>query len=333
MKKLYLFFLFCFCFLLGNAQNLVKNPGFEARYNCPFGQGELFECQNWFNPTFNSPDYFHSCNPTNLVPTNIWGYQFPRTDSAYAGFGVFSSGNINSREYIEGELIQPLDSGKKYCFEMYLSLCDFCQVSAGPIGVYFSDTLVYLPLDSVSGWYLHYLPFTPQLEFTAVTDTAGWVLVQDTFIATGNERYLIIGNFRTGVNTVIDTLFPIIAGYGSYYYVDDVSVTFCDTIQPPPPPPPVEPVSSISIPNIFTPNGDNINDDFRILTENLTTYSLEIYNRWGVQVFSTSYTGQFWDGRTTSGAECSDGTYYYIIRATGADSKPYSLKGFVTLIR
>jgi gliding motility-associated-like protein len=331
MKRL-LFFCFCsLLFLFGNAQNLVRNPGFENRFNCPTGQGELFECQNWFNPTFNSPDYFHSCNPANLVPANIWGYQFPHTDSAYAGFYVYSSGSINSRDYIEGELTQPLDSGKKYCFEMYLSLCDICQVSAGPIGVYFSDTLVYTPLDSVGGWYLHYLPFTPQMEFTAVTDTSGWVLVQDTFIATGNERYLIIGNFRTGINTEIDTLFPIINGYGSYYYVDDVSVKFCDdTTQPPPP---VEPVSTISVPNIFTPNGDNVNDEFRVQTENITEYSIEIYNRWGVKVFSTSLTGQFWDGRTISGTECSDGTYYYIISAKGADNKLYNLKGFVTLIR
>ena len=332
MKKLYLFPIFCFCFLFGNAQNLVKNPGFEARYNCPFGQGELFECQNWFNPTMSSPDYFHLCSPINLVPTNIWGYQFPHTDSAYAGFYSYGTGNINIREYIEGELIQPLDSGKKYCFEMYLSLCDICQVSAGPIGVYFSDTLVYLPLDSASGWYIHYLPFSPQLEFTAVTDTAGWVLVQDTFIATGNERYLIIGNFRTGVNTVIDTLFPIIAGYGSYYYVDDVSVTFCDTIQPPPPPPPVEPVSQLAAFNAFSPNGDGVNDVFTVTYKDIKTYRLQIFNRWGNLIFETDNPEQGWDGRY-NGDEVPEGTYYYLIDATGLDEKRYLMKGFVTLVR
>jgi OmpA-OmpF porin, OOP family len=330
MKRLFFFFLFCYWFLLGNAQNLVRNPGMDSSVTCPNGLGDIINCQYWFNPTGNSPDYFHLCR-SGLAPTNAIGWQMPYSDSAYLGFGTYVNINPNSREYVEGILITPLLTGKKYCVEIYLSLANNCEAATAPVGIYFSDTLINIPLDSVFGAYLHNLPFTPQIEFPLVSDSANWVLVSDTFIANGGEQYFTIGNFRNSASIVVDTLYPFIVGFDSYYYLDNVSVYLCeDTAQPPPP---VEPVSSISIPNIFTPNGDNINDDFRIETENLTAYSLDIYNRWGVQVFTTASISQFWDGRTTSGIECSDGTYYYIISAMGADNKPYSLKGFVTLLR
>jgi gliding motility-associated-like protein len=333
MKKAVFVIFFLILSLVQYGQNLVRNPGMDSTNYCPTFLGDVGACQYWINATGSTPDYFHLCQP-GLAPSNAAGWQMPHSDSAYLGFASYVSPAPNSREYIAGQLLTPLDSGIKYCVEMYLSLCDICEAAAGPIGIYFSDTLISLPLDSGGGSYLHYLDFVPQLEFAAVTDTANWVLVNDTFTASGGELFFVIGNFRTGANTEIDTLFPFTLGFGSYYYIDDVSVKFCDdTTTPPPPPPPVEPISTISVPNVFTPNGDNVNDDFRILTENLSTYSLEIYNRWGVQVFTTIYSGQFWDGRTTSGSECSDGTYYYIIRAIGEDNKQYLLKGFVTLIR
>ncbi|MBL7918298.1 MAG: gliding motility-associated C-terminal domain-containing protein, partial [Bacteroidia bacterium] len=40
-----------------------------------------------------------------------------------------------------------------------------------------------------------------------------------------------------------------------------------------------------------------------------------------------------WDGHTTSGIECPDGVYFYVIEATGFDGKSYKLKNTLTLIR
>jgi len=91
----------------------------------------------------------------------------------------------------------------------------------------------------------------------------------------------------------------------------------------------------VVVPNIFTPNNDQINDVWlpQITNElSITQYSLTIYDRWGLNVFETAKYKEGWDGRTRSGTECSQGTYYYIIRYTDAKTKQSNnLKGFLQL--
>jgi gliding motility-associated-like protein len=86
------------------------------------------------------------------------------------------------------------------------------------------------------------------------------------------------------------------------------------------------------MPNAFTPNGDGINDVFRIppgMTLQLT--ELDVYDRWGMRVFSTRNIGQGWDG-TVGGGLAPAGTYVYIV--SGSDLKgPVSAKGTVMLVR
>ncbi len=86
-----------------------------------------------------------------------------------------------------------------------------------------------------------------------------------------------------------------------------------------------------SIPNVFTPDGDGINDLFFIDNTCLNDYHLEIFNRWGMKVFET-YSGG-WDGYTRSGVPSPDGTYYYILKITSQKGKDESRNGFVSLVR
>lgn len=69
-----------------------------------------------------------------------------------------------------------------------------------------------------------------------------------------------------------------------------------------------------SIPNVFTPNGDGINDVFFITSSGLTDFNLFIVNRWGELVFETNDPNQAWDG-TINGNKCSDGVYFYSLKA------------------
>ncbi len=71
--------------------------------------------------------------------------------------------------------------------------------------------------------------------------------------------------------------------------------------------------------SVFTPNGDGINDVFRIEGDfNLTgCVNLLIYNRWGAMVFSSSDNYATWDGRTFAGEEVPDGVYFYILEING----------------
>ncbi len=81
-------------------------------------------------------------------------------------------------------------------------------------------------------------------------------------------------------------------------------------------------------PNVFSPNGDGINDLF-IIKGLSKGDRVAVCNRWGTKVFEFAGTKDGWDGRTTSGEECSAGVYYYTI----SKKNNYNLKGFVHLIR
>jgi gliding motility-associated-like protein len=95
----------------------------------------------------------------------------------------------------------------------------------------------------------------------------------------------------------------------------------------------VDAIEFINIPNVFTPDGDGINDVFYINSSGLSEYQLDIYNRWGTKVYTSSEPGNKWDGRSSSGVELTDGTYYFILRAVSVTSKDNSTTGFVTLLR
>lgn len=83
------------------------------------------------------------------------------------------------------------------------------------------------------------------------------------------------------------------------------------------------------IPNIFSPNADGKNDVFYIPGVCPTDkYQLDIYDRWGSLLFSTTERNKTWDGRTNKGENASDGTYYFIVKVADI-----SYKGFLQLIR
>lgn len=92
------------------------------------------------------------------------------------------------------------------------------------------------------------------------------------------------------------------------------------------------PCSSFIVPDVFTPNGDGINDFFEIKAENTSQYSIIIYDRWGREVFKSSNPTLYWDGKTENGANAADGVYYYILTTTCEGNKD-TKKGFVEIIR
>ncbi|MCX6311007.1 MAG: gliding motility-associated C-terminal domain-containing protein [Bacteroidetes bacterium] len=85
------------------------------------------------------------------------------------------------------------------------------------------------------------------------------------------------------------------------------------------------------MPNVFSPNGDGTNDEFYIPNSGLKEFKIEIFDRWGVKIFESEAPAIHWDGHSTSGQKCSDGTYYYILHAL-TDTRDYSTSGFLTLI-
>ncbi|GIV26633.1 MAG: hypothetical protein KatS3mg027_0447 [Bacteroidia bacterium] len=93
--------------------------------------------------------------------------------------------------------------------------------------------------------------------------------------------------------------------------------------------------SNLEIPNVFTPNGDGVNDYFILHTTNLIEIECTIFDRWGAKMYEvkTDKGNIQWDGKTMGGKDAPTGTYYYIIKAKGLDEKEYEQKGFITLLR
>jgi len=89
------------------------------------------------------------------------------------------------------------------------------------------------------------------------------------------------------------------------------------------------------IPDAFTPNGDGLNDEFRILglpPENITEFHFQIFNRWGELVFSTRNIEEGWDG-TLKGSDCMAGMYVWAIYYQENNRHTVSNKGTILLIR
>ena len=95
----------------------------------------------------------------------------------------------------------------------------------------------------------------------------------------------------------------------------------------------VEDGFSLVIPNVFTPNGDNINDVFSIQATGIKEISLNIFNRWGQKMYDFTGPKASWDGIISNGAKASDGTYFFFVKATGYDDKVIEKNGTVNLFR
>jgi len=84
------------------------------------------------------------------------------------------------------------------------------------------------------------------------------------------------------------------------------------------------------VPNVFTPNGDNKNDDFIVTVNGVDKFSIEIYSRWGNLVFSREGVNQIiWDGRLPEGSKVTPGTYFYVITASDSQKTYKPKTGFV----
>jgi gliding motility-associated-like protein len=92
-------------------------------------------------------------------------------------------------------------------------------------------------------------------------------------------------------------------------------------------------ISTLMVPDVFTPNNDGYNDYFEVQTYWILSYHLSIYNRWGRLMFESDDPSKQWDGRDHQGIQASCGTYFYVIEALGKDFKQYSRNGTVTLLR
>lgn len=93
------------------------------------------------------------------------------------------------------------------------------------------------------------------------------------------------------------------------------------------------------LPNIITPNGDNLNDVFRPdkRARFIKSVKFTVFNRWGVKVYEGNDTGINWPGTDSNGKRLTDGVYYYEAQVEFFSINPENAfkkyKGWVEIVR
>lgn len=129
-----------------------------------------------------------------------------------------------------------------------------------------------------------------------------------------------------GIDSTVTFEFPADSIYPVTLIVTDV-IGCSDTVSR------LVPVSKqLVIPNVFTPNGDHVNDYFEVTTPGDYTYNFRIFTKAGLQVYFSRSPVISWDGRLVGGTEAPEGIYFYSIES---DETPLetSVSGFVYLFR
>lgn len=103
--------------------------------------------------------------------------------------------------------------------------------------------------------------------------------------------------------------------------------------EPPAPEEPEEPHCDLLLTNVFTPNGDDVNDVLYFSESCNMDGSVLIFNRWGEVVWETTDLLQGWDGKSRLGQPVKDGTYFYTIEVREQLGGVEKNSGFITLVR
>ncbi|MFM2225805.1 MAG: hypothetical protein RJA07_2007 [Bacteroidota bacterium] len=228
------------------AQNLILNDGFEVGGDSCANVDTIFyhfpmQYTSWFIPNSSTPDIHCTC--CNLVPgldtawgvpNNDHGFQYPHQGKCYAGIGCYGI-NIqdptlyDNREYLSTPFLHLLEIGKKYKATCFINLANnyrFNSEASNKFGFLFS-TYILNETSTTTGGYPR-IKKKPQYENDSIiADTLNWVKINYSFIADSAYQYLTIGNFEPDtalsfkhISTTV--IFPSV--YGSYYYIDDVSL-------------------------------------------------------------------------------------------------------------
>lgn len=90
--------------------------------------------------------------------------------------------------------------------------------------------------------------------------------------------------------------------------------------------------SELRIPNAFSPDGDGVNDIWKVGYRSLIEFRCWIFDRNGNQLYYFDRPEDGWDGKY-KGKIVGPGVYFYVIEATGADGRKYKQGGDINIIR
>ena len=175
-------------------------------------------------------------------------------------------------------------------------------------GKFTTDSTIYLYWNNYFGWQKNIRNYLVYRSFNTDTSLIYYNAVQDTFLNLKTDINYWRQCFRVaGVNAIDTTLI-------SY------SNKICFEFDP-----------LVYVPNVFTPDGNKLNDYFHVYATYAKSFDLSIFDRWGEKIFHSSDPNINWDG-TFMGKKCEEGVYIYILNVGGTHSN-VSKKGTISLLR
>ncbi len=228
MKPAQFFYLFLFFFLqnkLCAQENYLLNSDFEQHKALPTNIGQGKKClEYWTIPVLaGGGDYYHSDSKSKKAGTekNYFGKQQPHSGKAYTGICITKT----YREYLQAELKKPLEKGKKYKVEIYISCGDapwlgsmkeFCII-------FTAKEILVLNDEPLLG--------KPSVIFrneNGYSNSKDWEKLEAVYEADGTEKFLTFGSFvyRERNESEIRTYNREIPGKANYahYFIDDFTL-------------------------------------------------------------------------------------------------------------
>lgn len=230
-------------FSYGFSQNLVKNPGMDAKC-ISSGYGEIIKTETWTNANGGSVDLFDKtkskyCPSENGIPKNYMGSQAAVGDQNYAGIIAYYDDGSNNHtdsminaklklkdgykkysEYLQGEFTEPLIAGKIYQISFKISLADKSARAVSCLGALLTPEKI----DQKSNSFLTQKP--QFISHRIVSDSVNWVTMYGAYIAAGGEKFITVGCFKDEYFETIKVVAPLQNdSRKAYYYIADASVT------------------------------------------------------------------------------------------------------------
>ena len=196
--------------------NLLRDPGFEIYKGCPVGPSEVSAFKHWESPTRIEAGAFARCRDESGPVRTPLGDVIPAEGNAFAGFRATS--RDFRRSYLRAELQEPLERGVRYRAGFLVRLAAGSGAACDGPGIWVTRRL----FDPAS----RQITATPVVvpERGDVVDNAkGWRRMEAAFLATGDERWVLLGNFHPRRSLTMGKG-PGTNDY-AYYFVDSVWVT------------------------------------------------------------------------------------------------------------
>jgi len=214
---------------IDTARTWVVNGDFEEMDGKKLKRpGGILYAKGWSSATSKKVDLFSENAPvesTVSTPKNFAGEQTALSGANYAGVRWWSYQNKEPRTYLQTQLKYKMKKDSLYCVRYYVTLGDLSKYATSELGAYFTKSKI----EKEDDQNLTYEVKVPSVRTKIYDDMFSWQGVCGIYESTGNEEFMIIGNFAASEKTNnAKTKRP--KGetrpqvFSAYYYIDNVEV-------------------------------------------------------------------------------------------------------------